>query len=401
MKGKQILLAVCCIIFLLLGLITATLGPLLSELAENASVPLASMGAVYTALFLGALTMQVVAGPISDRIGQRRVLTGGLILITIGVVGIGFSHSFPLTMFFTFMAGLGHGAVDLGGNVLIATVFHKRSVSALNLLNVFFGLGGFGGPALVSVMMRQWHTGLPVLWLGAPLLALSAVYFMTLRMTPEQEKPALTGKETAPNAFAVYRSLLLWTLSMLILVYVGTENGMGGWLTTYAQNTTGMTIENAALVTSLFWLALTGGRLLSTVLGLRVSSEKLLAGTLIGAVAGGVLLAMGTGNRPLTIVAVILTGMSFGPIFPTVTALVTANFKQEPGKAVGVMTSMGSIGGALLPLLQGLVLDRYGDSASVRLTACLAVLMLVLLLAARMQRNRAATQKLEEARIHD
>lgn len=399
MKGKQILLAVCCTIFLLLGLITAALGPLLPQLASNASVTLASIGTVYTALFLGALISQIVAGPISDRVGQRRVIAGGLVLITAGIIGIGFSHSLILTLLFVFLAGLGHGSIDLGGNVIVATVFHERSVSALNLLNVFFGLGAFAGPALVSLLVRHWQTGLPVLWLGAPILALSAVYFVILRMPSEQGNSGKVEKTASGVSATVYRSALLWIFGMIILIYVGTENGIGGWLTTYTQHTIGLRLEEAALITSLFWLSLTGGRLISSILGLRVPSQKLLFGSLIGAVVGGVLLALTGGNRTLTMVAVLLTGLSFGPIFPTVIAVITAKFKQEPGKAVGVITSMGSIGGALLPLLQGVVLDKVGDAASVRLTAGLIIVMLALLFIARAQFNRSAQLVLREASV--
>jgi fucose permease len=52
---------------------------------------------------------------------------------------------------------------------------------------------------------------------------------------------------------------VLWLFSFFLLIYVGAENGAGGWVTTYLTQTTSLAAATAALVASVFWLALTLG----------------------------------------------------------------------------------------------------------------------------------------------
>src|SRR5262249_5515694 len=138
--GARGTMAASCMSFFALGLITAALGPALPDLAASASSSLATIGMVFTALFLGSLITQLLAGPLNDWLGQRPVLLVGIGLLVAGTCGIAASPALPLTLASAVVAGLGHGAVDVSTNVLIAEVFAARSAAALNLLNVFFGV---------------------------------------------------------------------------------------------------------------------------------------------------------------------------------------------------------------------------------------------------------------------
>ena len=67
-------MASSCARFFALGVLTAALGPALPDLAARSGGDLASVGAVITALFLGALVSLLGAGPLNDRLGPRPVL---------------------------------------------------------------------------------------------------------------------------------------------------------------------------------------------------------------------------------------------------------------------------------------------------------------------------------------
>jgi fucose permease len=95
---------------------------------------------------------------------------------------------------------------------------------------------------------------------------------------------------------------------------------------------------------------------------------------------------------------VLLLGLCFGPIVPTALAITADSFRQATGTAASVVVALGSLGGMLLPWLQGVLLERSGPSASVLLVAAGTLLMLALhsgprLLAAR--RSRTAGFPLE------
>jgi len=379
-------MAASCMSFFALGLITAALGPALPDLAANASSNLATIGAIFTALFLGGFITQLIAGPLNDRLGQRPVLLVGIGLLAAGICGIAISHALPLTLACALVAGLGHGAIDVSTNVLIAEVFAARSASALNLLNVFFGVGAVAGPAIAGLTLRVWGTALPVLWLGAGLMLVQAPFVRRLASAPS----VAHHDDLATPGLALLRSPLLWVFGGLLLLYVGTETGIGGWTTTYMERTTTIGAA-AALVTAGFWLALTGGRVAGALIGARVAAGVLLRLSLAGALAGAVLLAISPGNAALTVVAVILIGFCFGPIFPTALSIVTATFRRAPGTAASVVVAMGSLGGMLLPWAQGTLLESRGPSASTVLVAAGALSMLAIELGRGLLNGRQST----------
>ncbi|MCE1251921.1 MAG: MFS transporter [Anaerolineae bacterium] len=377
---SKYILIVACAIFLCLGISTAAIGPLLPELAANAGVSLAAMGAVFTAIFLGSTITQLIAGPIYDRYGQRPVLLAGLIMITIGLGGLAFSRSQMLVLSLALLAGLGLGAVVLGNNLMIARVFAERSVSALNLLNFFFGLGAIIGPAAVGFSLSFFNTGLPVIGIDA------LAYFITipfvLRIKP---MPSEAAKNTsAGSSFnLVMRMPFVWLLGFMAFCYVGIETGLGGWISTYINQTAGLTLEISALVSSGFWLTFTIGRLVNAWLGMRLSPNQILGICLGGALSGGVIFSLSTGLYIPSVVALLLIGFSFGAIYPTVIAITSTAFQANSGMAVSVVSSLGSVGGMLIPLAMGYMIESQGPVSCTWATVLFVGLILILFLISR------------------
>ncbi len=362
---------VACVMFLATGLTVSALGPSLPAFAGRTGSELAEVGALFTALFIGIVLGQAAFGPLNARLGRRVLVLAGLALFAGGVAGMLLSPSLPLLLGWAFVAGLGDGGVISGVNLLVAELFDSRGATALNLVNLFFGLGSVLGPALVSLSLREWGNPLVALWAGVAALLLLTPATLVIAVVQEQRHESRSGTSSA-----VLRSPLLWGLALLVLLYVGIEVGMGGWTARYLERTAAMDAATAALVVSGFWLAVTGGRMLGALLGLRMAARSLLLLSLVGTAVGGMLLVLGVGNTTLSVAAVLMLGLCFGPIYPTTFAIVTITFRQARATAASVVMVLASSGGALLPWLQGQLLERVSPLASVLLVAGAAVVML-------------------------
>lgn len=358
--------------FFTIGLVAAILGPALPDFARQAGSPLAAVGGVISALFVGALIAQLIGGPLNDRLGAAPLVRIGLAGITLGMLGLATSHALWLTLTSGVVTGLGHGMVDISTSVLVSVAAGKRNVMALNLINIFFGAGAVAGPALASFTLAHWHTTLPVIWFGAALALCLIPAIAWLPSVP----PQAAQDHPAQHAFALVRMPALWLLGGIFFLYVGLENGMGGWLSVFVQHTTAASLGTGALVASAFWLALTGGRVLATVWGNRLTPAGLLSLGLSLVLAGAVLLAAGTGSLFLTALATVLVGLGCGPVFPTALALTTTRFARTPGLAASVVIGLGSMGGIVIPWAQGLLLTGGHAQASIIFLALLAAAML-------------------------
>lgn len=359
--------------FLALGLLAAGLGPALPDLAVRTGRPLAAMGSVVSAQFLGSLLAQVVAGPLTDRVGPRLMLGLGFSLITVGEVGMLLSSSLTLGLICLVVAGLGFGTAVLSANLMIARVFPERSVAALNLLNFFYGVGAIAGPAAAGLTLRTSGSALPPLWIAVVLMGLLVPLTPLLPASARTETHRPAGGARSAGLFG---SPLLWCFGSLFLVYVGLENGVGSWSRTYIEQTTAVAPSVAALITSGYWLAYTCARGLAAAAGTRLTPGRILTISCSLAVAGSSLLLVSRGHLALTTAAVLLVGFAYGPIFPTALAMATAAFPKAAGITASLCVGMGSGGGMLLPWLVGWLLERSGPSAGMGLLVALSVAMI-------------------------
>lgn len=400
-NSRVLILVVSCAVFLTVGMVVSGVGPALPDLARSMGSKLEDVGALFTTLFVGSLLSQAGSGPLADRLGYRPLLIMGLALTGLGMLGVVMVGWLPAALIAMLLAGVGNGMLVVNANVLVSETFAPHHLPALNILNVFFGVGAITGPALASLSVGLWDTALPVLWVAALLMLILIPALVVLRTTPTSQhsapvpqnlerEVAISGRDESRSSEArgVYRSPMLWALGGLLGLYVGVEVGVGGWATAYIDRTTTLGRESASLVTSGFYMALTGGRLIGAVIGSRLDPFKLMLFSLVGALFSGTFFSLATGNAGLTVASVLLLGLCLGPVYPTTMALTTTAFPFAPGRAVGLIAAMGSLGGAALPWLEGVLLERVSPQAAAIYTAAITLALLAMFMGVRVIRAR-------------
>jgi fucose permease len=367
-------LGIICGAFFASGFLMAAIGPVLPALSQRTGATVDEMGRLTMAIFAGSFAAQFVAGWASDRYGRRLMLAlGGVVLATSGVA-LSLSTSLAMTLAVGAVYGFGYGTFNLSGNVMSTELIPARRASAVNLVNMFFGLGAVAGPLVVSVLLRRTGASLPALWLGAGLLAVAAA--VSASALPARLPVAETGSAPGLPAGPVpslLRDGMLLACGVLLALYVGSEMAAGFWSTVYLQQSAGMNAAGSAAATSLFWAMLTLGRIGATVAGMRVSADHLLTVSVWVACAGSVLLWAGHGSAPASVTAFAIIGLGYGPIYPTGVAVLTSRFPHAAGVATSQMGILAAAGGALLPWLHGLVIARRPTADSALLTLAVAI----------------------------
>jgi fucose permease len=138
-------------------------------------------------------------------------------------------------------------------------------------------------------------------------------------------------------------------------------------------------VANAGLILSIFGAAMMVGRFLtSTIKNLTAMGVKLIAlMALIAAFA--ILLMILTQDPTLAIVAVVLTGLAFAPIFPTIVGVTFAKF--EPGlygSIFGIIFAVGLLGATFVPQIIGSLSTGATVQQSLLIVLAMAVILFVI-----------------------
>ncbi|HUS16299.1 MAG TPA: MFS transporter [Chloroflexia bacterium] len=368
--GRALLSTNTMIAFLVLGVSGAAIGPALPWMAEHWHVRLEDAGVLFTMLFTGACVTVPLSGVLLDRVGRKPILVAGLSLMGAGLAILGFAPDLAWAVGGTLVLGLGWGCLDVTLNVFVADLYPASREAALNLTNVAFGFGALVGPLLVGVALQLAATPQVVLLVLSVLGGVAALVFAFL-VFPGRAVPAGPAPLTGP----VLRQPYVLAAAAMFFLYVGLEIGFGGWAYSFAALGAHLDPAPAALVVSTYWIAFTLGRAAAGLLSHRVAGAHLVLGGALLSAAGAAAVALAPGNAAVLFGGAVLLGAGFAPVFPTAFGLATARYPATAGAVSSVLVMGGTLGGTVLPYLQGRLLAAGGVGATAASIAVLALLV--------------------------
>jgi fucose permease len=319
------------------GIIAAMLGTILPGLAARFGFTPVESGNIALAQALGLILASVLAGPLTDNRGKKVTLVLGMALVSIALFSLPLAGGYGSVAALIFLLGFGGGTIVTGANTLASDIGEERRAPVLNLLNLFFGLGGLATPFIAANLLGGDVVRVAV---GGAVLATAALLVQFFK-----PMPAPTGERgfKLSEAGALVSRPLLWLLSLMLFLYVACEVGVWNWLTQHliAQ---GVPSGAALNVLSLgFALGLLLGRVLASRVLIRVSSLTVTLGA-------SVLMAITTyamlQARSVTAawIAVFCAGLAMAPVFPTTLAMVGDAFPKGTATAMGIAITSGWIG---------------------------------------------------------
>src|SRR5271155_742542 len=137
------------------GMNAAMLGTILPDLSARFKLTPQQNGTIASMQALGLIIASVGVGPLIDQEGKKIGLVMGLALITIALFLLPRSGGFGSIVFYLFLLGLGGGIIVTGANALASDVSQSSRATTLNLLNLFFGLGGLATPFISANLLKR------------------------------------------------------------------------------------------------------------------------------------------------------------------------------------------------------------------------------------------------------
>ena len=325
---------------IVLGLVTASLGPTLAALAGPLGSSAEALGWLFSARAIGYLLGSFVSGRAYDLAPGHRVLTIGVAALAVLFVAIPFTADLVALAGLFVLVGAAQGLVDVGNNTLITWTHGQKVGPFMNALHCCFGVG-----ALLSPLIAAQGSGVQMSYaLLAAAIVPAAVVFACVPSPAPQPAAAQDGRRTD-------RPVLVALLVALFFVYQGAEVGFGGWIFAYAS-ALGLSSELASTLTGSFWAAFTAGRVLAIPLSLRVDALRMLGIDVALALVGLFVIVAVPGSRAALFVGTAIVGLGMASMFPMAIAFAGREMSLS-GRVTSRLLVGASAGSMVLPWLIG------------------------------------------------
>ncbi|OBT09212.1 glucose/galactose MFS transporter [Shewanella sp. UCD-FRSSP16_17] len=334
--------------------------------------------------FFGAyFIVSVPAGALVGKIGYQKGIVTGLAIACVGCLMFYPSASYAsywmfLSAFFVLAAGI--TILQVAANPYVSALGPAETASSrLTMTQAFNALGTTVAPffgsylilsnmshsddsaAVESATIEAVHQAstvqVPYLMLAGALCVLAIIFFvLKLPVLGISEQNTQQSSSDTGSAWK-FPHLVLGAVG--IFVYVGAEVGIGSFLINFLTQPDigGFTEAQAAKYIAYYFGGAMVGRFIGALVMQKIAAGKVLAfnatcAVLLVAVA---MLAEGT----TAMWALLLVGLCNSIMFPTIFSLALTDLKQHTSQGSGVLC-LAIVGGAIVPLLQGMLADSFG-----------------------------------------
>ncbi len=361
MTAKQttstLLLGIAFLAFISIGFPDAVLGVAWPSIRETFGRPRADLGFILFGAGAGYFSSGALAGKAIERFGVGHLLTISTSLVAVGLLGYAVAPSFWFIVFVAAMIGFGSGAVDAALNFYASEHF---SVTVMNLLHAFFGIGAMVGPFIMAGVLAadlSWRVG--YLIVGGAIALMAVAFAFTSGAWSAGGHRADGGTLRAAPVRVVVRMPLVWLQILLFFVMTGIEAGAGAWAFTTLFERFGMNEGLAGFWAGAYWGALALGRLILPTLSRGMPPARLVQLGSFGLLVGGLLMTRDV--EGIYLAGLLVFGFSMAPMFPTLMSLTPVRLGSDVSiHAIGFQVSAAVLGAAVVPTVAGILSERYG-----------------------------------------
>ncbi|MBN2323076.1 MAG: MFS transporter [Spirochaetes bacterium] len=338
------------------------------------SISLSQRGAIEAARNLAIVSAILLTGLFVRRVSRKFLITGGLYLMSAGLLFTGLSGSYRLILCSIALLGAGTGLVEALINPMVAALYPENTERHLNRAHAFFSIG-----VCVSVLLFGELLQASVSWRICYLISACGTLFIGLLLQcarfPDMPDTPHTGR-----AFVeILRTPRFFLFALAIFVATGLEGGLTFWTASYIQRYYSELPRLWAFGTAIFGGAMALGRLGTARLSIRFPIGKILViASLCGLASSVLLIRSKTLGLSLCLLAV--SGLCTAGFWPSILAIADDSLAVDTTSLFILLISSGMGGFALFPWLMGVVGDGFGLKAGFVFIPALFIAVFFLLL---------------------
>ena len=385
------------VLFFIWGGLTSLNDVLIPKLKGLFTLTYAEAMLTQFAFFLAYFLVSLPAGNLIARVGYLKGIVIGLGTMALGCLAFipaSISGVYATFLFALFILAAGITILQVAANPLIANMGTAAMASSrLTLAQAFNSLGTtifppIGGAIILGSLAHIDPASLPLAertaflakegavianaYLGiAALLALVAGFFwMRRRQLPPSHHP----ETSYAGSFGLLRQPRLGGGVLSIFLYVGAEVSIGSMLINYLvqPQILGVTEQYAAGLIALYWGGAMVGRFVGSIVLRLMSPGIVLAAAACAAAALAAISGLSSGA--FAAYMLLAVGLMNSIMFPTIFSLGVEGLGERAPQGSGLLC-MGIVGGAIIPLLVGVVADASNLATALIVPVCCYVVI--------------------------
>lgn len=356
------------IVFFVISFITNILNSIIVDVKDSFDLSLTLTGLLPFTFFVAYGIMSIPAGFLSEKYSERTLLSTSFLFMALASLGFALLPQYGVFSITLFVLGCCMAVLQVIINPMLRVAGGEEHFAFNSVLaQLVFGAASFLSPYLYKYLVSKNNTGdafaemlrgwvpqdLPWASLYIVFAAISLVLFFYVFLTkyPTFEK---TEEERAGETSS-YWDLLKnkWTILYFlgIFCYVGTEQGVGNWISQFLNQYHGLDPQTiGANTVSYFWAMLTVGCLLGLLLLRIMDSRKLLIFTTTITMVCLVLAL--TGTAQMALIGFPAVGFFISVMYSIIFSLALNSVKEHHGSLSGILCT-GIAGGAVIPFIVG------------------------------------------------
>ncbi|WP_231991961.1 multidrug effflux MFS transporter [Mycobacterium sp. ACS4331] len=358
--------------------------PALPSIADELGVGSSVAQLTLTGTLAGLALGQLVVGPLSDSLGRRRPLMGGIVLHMVASLICLFAPNISVLGIARGLQGMGAAAAAVVAVAVVGDLYtDSAAAKVMSRLMLVLGVAPVLAPSLGAVVLLQasWH------WIFGALVVMAGGLLLTAALALPETLPVAHRRPLRVTGIAATYWALLRDLRFMTLVLVGALSmaGLFAYIAGAAfvlQGHYGLDQQMFAVVFGAGAIALIGATQFNVVLLNRFSPQRIVTGALLVAVAAALVFTALTVARAggvygfLIPAWTVLAAMGF--VLPNAPALALSPHHEAAGTAAALLgAAQFGLGAVVAPLVGVLGNDERALAVVMLVSAAVALALLM------------------------
>ena len=321
-------------------------------------------------VFFWFLIFSVPTGMLMNKIGRKNTVLLSLLVTVVSLVLPLFGNGFGLMLVAFSLLGIGNALMQTSINPLAMLIIGDKNLASTLTFGQFVkAIASFLAPYLA-----MWGATHVIPDFGLDWRVLFLIYFVVgvlatllLWSTPIQEEIAKGKSSSFMDCLRLLGKPIVLLSFLAIMCHVGIDVGTNTTAPKLLMERVGMTLNEAAFATSLYFIFRTIGALTGSFF-LRVMKTRWFFIASVVLMALSMALMFGGQSKTVLYVAIALVGYGNSNIFSMAFSEALLSVPDKQNEVSGLMI-MGLFGGTVFPLVMGFMSDAMGQAGAVAVMA--------------------------------